>query len=393
MADRRLTFEDVDDDSFDDPDRMRIRWLVRPLLIVLAYLLMFAGVVVAFDPYGTNTLLLAGREIILLDWVSLLAVVVLGIVAIPPVVRKRGQVVSFLGALGRDTVAAVACVGLVAYVLAAIVGPLYVPEPAVEPAVIHNPPPGFSIPDWFPSSCAGEVSDGRCHGTWEHPFGTDEGGRDHFHTVVHGIQTSLQVGVSAAVISGGIGTIVGIVAGTVGGHLDALLMRYVDLQSAVPAFFVYVLLITLWASDLVLLVVVFGFLSWGGFARLVRSEVLQIREELFIEQAKSAGAGRLYRIRYHVLPNVTTGVFVPLTTLVPLYILYEAALSFLGLGETDPRIVSLGNEIEKGINQGIVQWWDVWWLPIFPALFLTLLVLSILLVGDRVGELLDPRED
>ena len=93
------------------------------------------------------------------------------------------------------------------------------------------------------------------------------------------------------------------------------------------------------------LIVVFGLSSWGGLAKLVRSEVLQVREQLYVRSARAAGGSPLYRLRQHVLPNVSTGVLVPLTTLVPLYVLYEAALSFLDLGASANERVSLGAEI------------------------------------------------
>jgi peptide/nickel transport system permease protein len=164
-------------------------------------------------------------------------------------------------------------------------------------------------------------------------------------------------------------------------------MRYVDVQSAVPAFFAYAILTLALRSpgDLELMIVVFGLTSWGGVARVTRSEVLRIREKQFLRAARSAGAGPLYLIRAHVLPNVGATVSVQLTTLLSLYMLYEAALSFLELGETDPETYSLGTAIATGFESPqVFHWWDVWWVVAVPAVALTVLIVSVLVVGDRV---------
>jgi peptide/nickel transport system permease protein len=275
------------------------------------------------------------------------------------------------------------------------VGPLFVAEKAFDPAFQYNPPVGASVENFIPTQCAGTVTDDgtTCRGDTTYLFGTDGSGGEVFGAVVHGLRTSLQVGVSAAVIAGGIGTFVGLISGTVGGRLDTVLMRYVDLQMAVPSFFVYALLtlVFLTPGDLALMVVVFGLLSWGGLAKLVRSEVLQVREQLYVTSAQAAGASPLYRLRKHVLPNVSTGVLVPLTTLIPLYVLYEAALSFLELGASANEQVSLGRKIAEGFREPMFSWWEVWWVAVFPALAVTGLTVTLLLTGDRVSDLLDPR--
>lgn len=385
---------DVDDAAFESGGFGQYRWLLRPTLVVLAYASMFGGFVRFYDAQEESPVRLAGLEIPMLDWVSLFSLAVVAVVFGPALVRRRDQVLAFVRAFAQDRFAVLAMGGFVCVVALALLGPASLGRPEFQPDATFNPPVGFSVPEWRPSGCAGELSGGACHGSWTHPLGTDGSGHDVLLTAVHGLRTSLQVGFSAAVIAGTIGTVVGLVSGTVGGRVDAVLMRYVDLQAAMPAFFAYVLLVALLnvRGDLVLIVLVFGLLSWGGLARLVRSEVLQVREERYVQSARAAGSGPLYRIRHHVLPNVTTSVFVPLTNLVPLYVLYEAALSFLGLGESFPTQVSLGDEIAEGFDVTVAEWWVVWWMPVVPAAVLVVLICTLLVVGDRLGELLDPRE-
>lgn len=381
----------ADDEAFDGGRRWR--GVVRPALVVVAYLAMLVGVAVSFEPRGTHLVELPLVEVVLLDWLTLCALAVVTVVAGPWVVRSRDQVAGVLRTFVRDRVAAVGLVGLFVLVLVAAVGPLVVPRPEPDPTVSLNPPVGGSVRNFVPPGCVGRVVNEQCRGTWQYPLGTDGSGRDLLLKTVYGLQTSLQVGLATAVIAGGVGTVVGLVSGTVGGRVDAALMRYVDFQSAVPAFFVYLLVISAYGHDLAVMVLVFGFLSWGGLARLVRSEVLRVREELYLTSAQAAGAGVLYRLRRHVLPNVSAGVVVPVTTLVPLYVLYEAALSFLGLGDPEPVPISLGETVSSGLYRPYTpNWWDAWWIAVIPAAVLSVLLLCLLLTGDRAGELLDPKE-
>ncbi|WP_254863309.1 ABC transporter permease [Halovivax gelatinilyticus] len=386
---------DVTDEMFEDSTYGRYRWLVRPVSIVGVYALMFASIAVWYDPETASRVEWFGLDVYLLEWISLLSVLIVVLVVGPAVARRPTAVRRFLVRFARDRVALVALLVLCWVIAMAFYGEFVVGrEVQFDPAVSHNPPVGFSAEFWIPNTCVGTESDGSCYGTLEHPLGTDRSGRDISHAVTQGILTSLQVGVSTAVIAGGLGTVVGVTAGTLGGRVDDVLMRLVDVVTSVPAFFAYVLVMMALATGRthVLLVLLFGLFSWGGFARLVRSEVLRVKTEQYVESARAAGAGNLYVVRYHVLPNVTTGVFVPIVTLVPIYMLAEAALSYLDLLHTHAYTVSLGEEIADGFDQPYGYWWYVWWDAVVPAVALTLLILCIFLVGDRINELVDPRE-
>jgi peptide/nickel transport system permease protein len=366
------------------------RWAVRPALVCLAYLLLFGGFLSVYRPKssesGTVAVPVLGK-LPLLDWITLCALVVVLLVAVPSIVKWPQRVRSRLAALGRDPVAVVGAAVLLATLLTATVGQHLIDPPAFDPSIVYNPPIGASIETWRTTGCTGTVSGEYCHGSTRHLLGTNHAGNSMLSVVVYGLWTSIRVGVSTAVVAGGIGTVVGVVAGTVGGKADTILMRYVDVQSAVPAFFAYAILTLALRSpgDLELMIVVFGLTSWGGVARVTRSEVLRIREKQFLRAARSAGAGPLYLIRAHVFPNVGATVSVQLTTLLSLYMLYEAALSFLELGETDPETYSLGTAIATGFESPqVFHWWDVWWVVAVPAVALTVLIVSVLVVGDRV---------
>ncbi|MCU4750832.1 ABC transporter permease [Halobacteria archaeon AArc-curdl1] len=384
-------FTDLETGAFDD-SRVRWRWFARPLGLLVTYGGLFAGAVYAYRTEGGEAVIVAGHEIATLDWVSLFALLAIVLVVVPAVLKRPGRTLAFVRTFTRDRVAAIGALGTVVLVLLAVGGPLVYPRPEVDPVVSYQPPVGTTVDDFIPVNCVGSTGDSVCRGTWEYPLGTDNGGKNLVHIVVYGLRTSLQIGVSAAVIAGGIGTAVGLVAGTFGGRIDRVLMRYVDIQSAIPAFFVYVLVVAILSADFVLMAMVFGLLSWGGLARLVRSEVHRINSTLYVRAATASGATTYYNLRYHVLPNIAGAVIVPLSALVPTFILYAAALSFLGFGESDPRIVSLGNTIADGLSHSFANWWDVWWYPVVPAVALTALVLSMLLVGDRLSQLADPRE-
>ena len=382
-----IPFTTVDDDAFENS--RSLDWEhVRVAGIVFAYLLLFGGTAYGYSRGDRSVLALAGQEVQLLDWMTVMALLVLVAVVGPAVVSNRQKTGTFLRAFLRDRLAALALVTLVVLVGAAVAGyPFYT---RIEHDVLeaYQPPVGVAVSDFVATTCVGPVVDGQCHGTMQYPLGTDHLGRDMIVVTLEGLRTSIKVGFTAAVITGGIGTIAGLVAGGFPGRADTAIMRYVDLQSAVPAFFVYVLLIALVGPDYVLLVLVFGLLSWGQVARIVRSEVVRLREAGYIRAARAAGGGSTYRLRVHVLPNVAGSALVPLTTLVPLYVLYEAALAFLGFGI--PRVPSLGGEIETGLDFQYAEWWMIWWHPLVPATVLTLFVLSILLVGDRINEVAGP---
>jgi peptide/nickel transport system permease protein len=164
-------------------------------------------------------------------------------------------------------------------------------------------------------------------------------------------------------------------------------MRYVDIQITFPAFFLYLLLVYLFGGSLFLMILIFGLTGWGGIARIVRSEALQRREEAYIQAAKASGASSLWTIKQHLLPNVSNSVITAATLLIPSFILFEAALSFLALG--DPTTPSWGQVIADGRSDIA----SAWWISTLPGFFLFFTILAFNFLGDALRDALDPRQE
>lgn len=218
-------------------------------------------------------------------------------------------------------------------------------------------------------------------------LGTDNWGRDIWSQMAYGARISLFVGLFAALIGVVIGLVVGLAAGYVGFILDEILMRTTDILLVLPTLPLLLVLIAVLGPSLMNLVVLIGFLGWMGFARVVRSQVLSLKERPFIEAAKSVGAGKFHIITRHILPNVMSLVYVSLALSVPSAIISEAALSFLGL--FDPTVISWGRMLHdaQAIEGGLDKWW--WWLP--PGVAIALVSLSFILLGYAIDEILNPK--
>jgi peptide/nickel transport system permease protein len=222
-------------------------------------------------------------------------------------------------------------------------------------------------------------------------LGTDDKARDLFSQLISGTQVSFILGLVTAVLSVGIGLIVGLTAGYLGGATDEVLMRITDMLLVIPTLPLIIVLVFVVGQSLLNLIIVIGFLGWMGFARTVRSAILSLKERSFIEAVRSAGGGRFYIIRKHLIPNVFPLIYITLAMAVPGAIVTEAAVSFLGLGPVD--VMSWGRmlyeyEASGGIATGA---FNVWYWTIPPGVCIALLSLSFILIGFAMDEILNPR--
>ena len=279
---------------------------------------------------------------------------------LPPVTERPGLIVSIM----RDKKAIVGTVILCLFLFAALAAPIIAP---------HNP-------NNMEFDMIGEPE-------WRHPLGTDDLGRDLLSRLIYGAQVSLFVGFATVAIALVIGVALGIAAGYHGGFVDTIIMRYIDLQWAFPNFIIAVYLVAVFGTGLSNVIVAISLAFIDDFARVARSMVLTIKQEQYIDAARTVGTSDSRIMWRHVLPNALAPLIVLATVSVSNAILAEAGLSFLGLGveASTPTWGLILAESRSFISRA-------WWLGLFPGLAIMLTVLSINFLGDALRDFLDVRE-
>ena len=284
----------------------------------------------------------------------------------------------------KNPAAVLSAVFLGFMVLACVAGPFFMPSALGEPGPNQYAPP-----------------------SWEHPFGTDLNGRDLLYRVLTGGRISLLVGLCGAVVSLFIGTAWGLVAGYAGGRTDALMMRFVDILYSVPRLIFILIAINAfnaglqeWAnreglewlvesSRIAILILTLGFIEWLTMARIVRGQVLSLKERQFVTAARALGQSNVKILSRHLLPNLAGIILVYLTLTIPAVIIDESFLSFLGLGIQAPQ-ASWGSLLADG-SGAINPVRSFWWLLVFPAAAMALTLLALNFLGDALRDAFDSK--
>ena len=258
---------------------------------------------------------------------------------------------------------------VLAIVLMAILAPLISPHDPLAQVLVDRLKP----PAWLPG------------GTAEYLLGTDANGRDILSRIIWGARTSLEIGLLSVILGAGIGVTAGLLAGYRRGWVDLIIGRIADIQQAIPLLILALAVIAVVGSSILNLIIVLGAGSWLYYYRVVRGEVLTIRERPYVEAARAVGAGDWQILGRHILPNIAGSIVVIVTLEIPQVILFTAGLTFLGLGVPPPtpewgRLIFEGRDYLQG----------AWWLTLEPAAFLVLFVLGVNLLGDGLRDRLDP---
>lgn len=218
-----------------------------------------------------------------------------------------------------------------------------------------------------------------------HILGTDGLGRDVFSGILYGARTSLLIGVVAALISAIIGTIIGGIAGYFRGRVDAVLNEFINVFLMIPTFFLILMTVALFGSNIFNVIIVIGVTMWTGNARLMRAQALSLRERTFITSLEATGFNKFYILFKHIIPNGIFPIIANTTMNISAAILTEAGLSFLGLG--DPNVISWGQMVFQGKSYLATGWW----ISTFSGLAIVVTVLAFYLVGDGLNKILSPK--
>ncbi len=221
--------------------------------------------------------------------------------------------------------------------------------------------------------------------SWEHPMGTDNFGRDILDRAIYGSRTALGIGAVATIINMLLGGFLGLVSGFYRGAADAIIMRFLEIINSIPFLLFAILAVSIFGSSIPILIIILGIFGLQP-ARIIRSEVLSVREEDYILAAKAIGAGQLRLIFRHVLPNAIASLLVTTTMSIGVNIIVIAGLSFLGLGIKPPT-----PDWGAMLRDAQEFFRTAWWMAIFPGIFIAVTVFGFNILGDSLRDVMDPR--
>jgi peptide/nickel transport system permease protein len=222
----------------------------------------------------------------------------------------------------------------------------------------------------------------------KHPMGLDDGGIDMLSLVMWGMRISLVVGFAATFVSMVIGGSIGLVSGYFGGKTDTILMRITDYFLVIPDVPLMIVVAAIWGPSLFHIIIVIGILLWTGTARVIRAQVLSIRERAYVKRTRALGAGHFRIVARHVLPQVAPLLIANTVLTIAVAVFDETALSFLGL--SDPSRISLGKLIENAFERAAISA-GAWWAIVWPGVLVAIIILACSLLGGAVEDALNPR--
>ena len=387
--DARRQFNDVDWDEIAGDTGVALSTNSKGTLLTLGALFALMTYDYFVVPSGDATFGVVGWEYAVsqVDWLFAITLVFFGFYGVLPLYQNPRMTRYYWREFKRNRPAVVSLVFLVGIFLVGVVGPVFVPAPETALFEKFQPPVGMSIANSYPIDCLGRVADGRCYGTWQYPLGTTQSGRGILTIIVYGMQISMKIGFIATFIVVVIGTAVGTVSAYAGSMVDEVLMRYVDIQQSFPTFLLYLLILYIYGGGIAIFIVLFGLFSWEGMARYVRSKALSTTEEEYIRATKISGASTYRIIRSHLIPNTASSIITDVTLLIPGFILAEAQLAFLGLG--DSEVPSWGQLIASGRSSLSYAPW----ITLAPGLFLFFTILAFNFMGDALLDALNPEAE
>jgi peptide/nickel transport system permease protein len=220
-----------------------------------------------------------------------------------------------------------------------------------------------------------------------HPFGTDQFGRDELSRVLSATRVSISVSVASLVVAGVVGVMIGLVSGYFGGAVEVVLMRALDVQMSIPGILLVITVATVLGPKISSVLLVLALYAWVMYARVIRAEVLSVRERAYITAARSLGGSPWWILRKHVLRNVTSSIIIITTLQLPSLIIIQASLGYLGLGIPPPSsdLGAMVAEGQKFLTTG------EWWVTLVPGMVIASIVLAINALGDWVRDFFDPR--